>query len=248
MADKAIWPEKMTATCTIGIVTSKNHAHCRDVLIRFLESLTYDPINYIFATDDVEALKTVIAPIEKRGLVKVISGGLAEVRDEYLKQSDELLFVIDGDVIGPKNIIEALNRHQKPLVCGVVLGAYKDKQEKVNVLPAAFVPDQPGTSKQLSIPEIIKPRLIKLSIGTASCLFARRAALEKAAFAPPPEGAGDAVTGFFLAAQQAGNEAYLDTLVKCARLPFPLTDQRNKQFDARNYQIKVKAKLPDKKE
>lgn len=229
----------------VASIGCERFLHCREQWIHYLGNFNDVEFLFVTATDDVQLLSDAAKSLGDK--VTVLPGkdrvaNLNMVRERFLKSDHDRLLLLDGSVMGPTNIIEALDRHKKDVTFGTTLRPFEVKGKAV-VLPALWVPDKPGTSRQLGIVDLSKPRLLPVSIGSLSCVLVRKAVLEQVEFAETEK--GSASTAFCLAARDAGFQLYADTLVQCLNVLYPLDDTRNKLLDPRRYKLKVRAKLKE---
>lgn len=236
----------------VAIPTYSGGIYCRDVFFSYLASLTTAHLSFVFVTnsgqDDAADLRERAANLQGTSTVLVndekCESGKDQVvsnrnilREYFLSGTWEYLFFLDHDVIGAKNAIDVLLSHNKKLTSGWYF-AYFDYAKRV--LPMVYVrdPKKPGMARQLSIKDVLVPRVLPVANAGLGCALLHRSILEKVAFSRN-EGTEDSAF-YFDVVKTCNEELWLDTRVSYWHLKFPPGDKRNDYLDPRRYKIDVK--------
>lgn len=238
----------------VAVITYAGQAYCRDIFFRSLQNITYEEKGFLFVTNSGEDDKKDLQERARAmGGATVVTNDLTVehkydhlvnnrniARDHFLAGEWEWMFFLDSDVLCPTNTIEALLQHGKNIVSGVYLSAFEHEKGKPRILPVLYVKAGQGTSRQLSLLDVIPDRLIPISSAGLGCCLIHRSMIEAVKFRRAPHTTED--TYFFLDARTLDEQPYADTRVKCWHLKYPQGDERNKLLDFRNYRMNLRRK------
>lgn len=235
----------------VAIPTYEGGKYCRDVFIKFLKTLNYLDLEFLFVTnsgeEDKKELENLTSDLNARVLIneEQHSPGHDQVvsnrnllREEFLKTDAEYLFFLDHDVVGPKNAIQVLLSHEKKVCTGWYLGAF-NYDGVSHVLPVVYVdsPKEPGKLMQLAMQDVLVPRFIPIGCAGLGCTLIHRSILENISFRRE-KGTEDAT--FYLDVQNSGEKVWLDTRASFWHLKLPPGDKRNNLLDPRRYKLKAR--------
>lgn len=240
----------------VGVPTYSGGKYCRKMLLKYLGALSYDNLSFLFVTnsgeEDQKELIAMSEPLKKPGisvavLTNEIDGDAQDkvvanrnkIREYFLAGEWDALFFLDHDVIGPTNVLETFVKCEKKMVSGWYLAAF-NYDGKPRILPLAYVHDKPGHARQLSIKDVLVPRLMKIAAAGLGCTLIHRSILEKVDFIRG-KGTEDAIF-YERVRQEAGEDLWLDTRAKFWHFKFAPNDKRNALYDPRRYQLQVKKK------
>jgi len=248
----------MNQKVLVGIITHAKQRYCRDQFIDFLGSLTHPYLDFLFVTNSGEAdrldlqhrtrsLKAtgrqiMVVNSSPTSLKKmdIIVANRNVVRKQFLEGDWEWLFVIDSDIMGPPDTLEALLQHGQPLVTGACLGIFTGDDSEAVVRPTLFGFDKPGTVRQLLISETLPPQLFKVALAGFGCCLIRRDVIEHVRHRKMSDRGGED-TAFFKDARKLGYDVWCDTRVKCRHQKYPTCDKRNDMLDLSLYRFIAEA-------
>ena len=147
------------------------------------------------------------------------------LRKEALEKGYDYLFLLDQDVIPPRDAIERLIRHKKEVVAGLYFGHHildlEDYSNKIMPFAWAFINKKDGfwgDIGYLTDDEIWSNKLIPIAFAGGGCLMIHRSILEKIEFRYDKgmDVWDDRWFGYDL--HKNDYEMFIDTSVKCKHL------------------------------
>lgn len=145
-------------------------------------------------------------------------------REEFLKGNDSFLWMLDSDVIPPKDALEQLQLIDADLVSGVYLMVTASGK----VRPCLYVDHENG-ARQLSVDEARAGSSISIGAAGLGCTLASRKVMESVKFRLNARGNGEDIM-FYRDAISQGFTAKACLDVQCLHMQFPEGDERNKLY------------------
>lgn len=230
----------------VGTPTFDFHSYCLDDYERVLKSLSYP--NYDVLLVDNSEEEGYCKELVRRGLPAVrmpyydksrmrLAEGHNILRQKVLDGGYDYLFLLDSDIIPPKDVIERLLYHGKKVVSGLYYQPMTIDKKKMYV-PVIRV-EIKGTKEQWALPskDLLEPgKLVRIVASGTGCLLVHRDVLEKFKFWYDPKGKGTDDIFFFKSLFDADVECFCDTSIVCRHLllgkPY---DWESRDFKAGNY-------------
>jgi hypothetical protein len=178
------------AKILVGTPIFEFHDYCFEEYSQRLKDLTY-PNKDLLLVDNTKG-DTFYKKILSKGIPAIhmdwleksrdrVTKGHNIMREKMLKEGYEYLFLLDADVIPPKDIIERFLAHGKKIVSGVYYNPMTCPDKIVRSLPVIRVPF-PGDKTKWSIPLKCPENLFPIAGAGTGCLLIHRSILEKYKF------------------------------------------------------------------
>ncbi|MCK4670350.1 MAG: glycosyltransferase family 2 protein [Nanoarchaeota archaeon] len=226
----------------VAFPTYDGQKYCLEAFLEGIKNLDYD--NYGILAVDNSATDGYFKLLQSKGVPVVrdakeypdkfekIRGSRRMIRTLFLKGNYDYLLYLDSDVVPPKNAIRQMLSRKKAIVSGVYLNGMIINN-KPGVFPVLydFVSDNPEDQRVrlMTRKEIMPDKFQEIACGGMGCVLVSRAVLVDTTFAKIEDTTDD--VSFFLEARKLGFRAYVDTVVKCKHINYPLGDKRNTFFD-----------------
>lgn len=212
----------------VGTPTFDFHAYCLDECESALKTLTYPDYDILLVDNSKEEgfynelikrkIPAVRIPFYESSR-KRIAEGHNILRKKVLDEGYDYLFLLDSDVIPPKDVIERLMSHGKKVISGLYFNP-KTVQGKKLILPVIRV-GIPGDKEHWEMPPDNlwqSKKLIRIVCAGTGCLLIHRDILERFEFWYDSNGKGTDDIFFFKSLLDADVECYCDTSIICHHL------------------------------
>ena len=148
------------------------------------------------------------------------------------------MFFLDSDIIAPPHTLSTLLQLNKACANGIYLLASYANNQKI-YKPDIWLWHEPEKVKpgelhltalvdQMTKADVLLPRKRKIAIAGLGCCLIKRSLLEKISFTQYSEDdSGGEDFAFFLDLKKLGEDAWVDTSIKCFHQCFPMNDDRN---------------------
>jgi GT2 family glycosyltransferase len=217
----------------VGAPVSDFHRYCFDEFAKAITNFSYE--NYDILLVDNSKTNDFYNEIKQKNIPVIKSEYHNRVRERVTRDHNLLrkkvldenyayLLILDQDVIPPKDAIQKLISHKKPIVCGLYFGHHDIETGENRVMPFAWTFTRKeghwGKVRYINHDEIWKPGLIKIAFTGAGCVMIHRSVLEKIKFRYDKKiyAWDDRWLGYD--AHKHGFGVYLDNTVKCKHLYF----------------------------
>ena len=218
----------------VGAPVCDLYLYCLDDFLKAITSFSYK--NYDILLLDNSKDNNMFNELKKRGINVVKTEHTGKIRDmvirdhnflrkEALEKGYDYLFLLDQDVIPPKDAIEKLIKHNKGAVAGLYFGHHtldlEDNSNRIMPFAWAFINKNQwfwGDVGYLTDEEVFSNKLIKIAFAGGGCLMIHKSILGKIAFRydSSVDVWDDRWFGYDL--HKNGYEMFIDTSVKCKHL------------------------------
>lgn len=217
----------------VGCPTSSFHKYCINEFLKTVNNFSYNDYD-LQLTDNSKShsffqeLKEKKIPVIKTSWLKRARSRVTRdhnlLRKQALKNNYDFLFILDQDVLPPKNSIERLISHNKDIVYGLYFGHHILNDGRNEIMPFAWrfkeanKKDHWGKVRYLNPNEYKDTKLIDVAFCGGGCIMIRRNVLEKIKFrySTNIDAWDDRWLGYD--AHKNNFEVYLDPTVKCQHL------------------------------
>jgi GT2 family glycosyltransferase len=201
--------------------------YCIDEYYKTISSFTYP--NYdIFLTDNSKDT-TFFNKLQKMGIPAMhmqwleksrerICKGHNILREKTLNEGYDYLFLVDADVIPPKDVIEKLLAHNKKIITGIYFNPMTCPDGIVREFPVVRLPNPKDKTKWIMTTLHGMADLIKIAGAGTGCVLIHRSILEKYKFwfDATTKGADDIF--FFKQMYDDDIDMFADTTIICKHL------------------------------
>ena len=229
----------------VGVPTSDFHRYCIDQFIKEVKNFSYKNYKLIFT--DNSKTDSFYKELKNKNIEVIKTSYLTRARSRVtrdhnlfrkimLKENYDFLFILDQDVIPPRDAIERLISHNKDIVYGLYFGHHilNDKSNKVMPFAWRFKTKKGhwGKVRYLNPDEYSNKNLIDVAFCGGGCIMIRRNVMEKIKFrySKNIEAWDDRWLGFD--SHKNNFHVYLDPTIKCQHLylnrPFFWQDLKEK--------------------
>ncbi|MBS3117732.1 glycosyltransferase family 2 protein [Candidatus Woesearchaeota archaeon] len=223
----------MKASVLVGAPVSELHEYCFEEFIDAITSFSYDNYDILLvdnskADDFFNKIKQKNIPVVKLDYLEKMRDRVTQshnlLRKEALDKRYDCLLVLDQDIIPPKDVIQKLTSHKKPVVCGLYFGHHTIETGENRIMPFAWKFKEEkrqghwGAVRYINPDEVWNPQLLEIAFTGMGCVMISREVLEKIKFRYDPsiDAWDDRWLGYDAWAN--GFKVYLDNTAKCRHL------------------------------
>lgn len=234
----------------IGVITYSGQKYCFFDFINALKKQDYPNFDILFIDNSdsdeyfgflkEQKINVVRNKVDGKRFDKILSSRKL-LRKLFLERSEyDYLFMVDSDIVLPKDALTKLVNINKDLVSGLYIAARRLKiKSEIIMSPVVFEYINEEQGRWLKIEDVVKERVFPIACAGLGITLAKREVLEKVDFRLMPSGAGEDIA-FYIDSRKAGFQAVCNSAVKGLHLPYPLGDPRIKLYDWREYEKKLK--------
>lgn len=216
----------------VGCPTSDHKAYCLAQYVASVRALTY-PYHDVLLVDNSQTfeymkkitsynicvIKTPYLPSARERIV--LSRNL--LRKKMIEEGYDYFLSLEQDVLPPKDIIERLLQHKKPVVTGVYYMEYDLKKDGQvvgkKILPLLYkVAHDHDLLTQLTPEDVEQPCLLQIAASGLGCMLIHRSVLEKISFRFVADKLVFDDIWFCQDLEREHIPLYTDTSVKCKHL------------------------------
>lgn len=215
----------------VGCPTSDHKAYCLREYSQSVKALRYPHYDILFVDNSEslsysEQIKKLQLPVLKDTFFPTARERIVHsrnlLRKKVLNEGYDYFLSLEQDVIPPKDIIERLLQHKKPVVAGVYYMEYNvKKQENIigkKILPLLYKKHDKEHLVQLTPEEIEQPKLLQIAASGLGCMLIHRSVLEKISFRYEKNKLVFDDIWFCQDLEKAKIPLFVDTSVKCKHL------------------------------
>ena len=215
----------------VGCPTSDHKAYCLDAYLTTVKALSYPNYNLLLVDnskkeDYFKLLKDKGVPVLRTPHYTTARERIVESRNLLRKKALEgdydYLLSLEQDVIPPKDILEQLLSHKKPVITGIYYMHYTVKQQgKIigkKVLPLLYQRKDEEHLIQLQPEEVEGNHLLEITATGLGCILIHKDILEKTPFRYEEEKLVFDDIWFCQDLEKEGVQLYVATSVKCKHL------------------------------
>jgi len=230
----------------IGIPTYKDEAYALATLVAALRAQTVQcDILIADNTPDTSYEKTleeafsnmpvkIIRVLGENKSDRILKSRLA-IRDFFLQGDYTHIFMLDSDVILPKDAVEQLLTQNKPLVTGIYLNTFVENNKPL-VAPCILIDIDGEHARQGAAVEVLSNKILAIGAAGLGCTLATRNVMQKISFRLNTRNTGEDIL-FYRDAIKKGFSALAVCTVQCLHMHYPVGDRRNNRFDLARYRL-----------